>query len=604
MNQEFEFKHALTRRMEGFHENLRDQFADLLNRWDFEAKIAKLRNAPPDEAPSLQLDLMEMFRKCGFEGDFEGNSADDYQALLEKCDIPLPKHMPAMIYNRLYSAFKMMPFPTPEEYIARVVDRVADRAWIEDPLRLKLLKVFLRDADGLSDAGFSAKCVKDYLKREKGIAKPTMAETAELVDDGIFQELDKILNADQAQIDACRKALSEYKKTLDIRGGDPKVDEVYKALKKQLEKAVNTRKYRTRSRGPYALLNVCSDLASGAFRNPYITQEEIYLFAVVFGLTYYGNEPDRIRQPELDIERVMFGDYYSNNPMRYITGHGQQIRRGGEVKNPPGRGINFKNYLEVIFLYYLQRDLSAEETSDKTVAKVKLEKIYAMAERVHSGKPTKVEPMPKHTITIQSEVRQHALLDEDAFEAFVASTFDCSQKPKGPTAFGLEDEQNTAISVYRELWQDASDYFKGGVRSDGRGVVFLEEFIDRESLRTLINSSDFEKVLPTLDHRTQFNILLYSIDEELKKPLNIDDKTDVTRTDFLVLYYQMYLAMIADDNWESSSSSFADIYEDFSGMVNKYLQDALMYPVDGRNFYDLILIFSAYCIVNEDKFEV
>ena len=38
---------------------------------------------------------------------------------------------------------------------------------------------------------------------------------------------------------------------------------------------------------------------------------------------------------------------------------------------------------------------------------------------------------------------------------------------------------------------------------------------------------------------------------------------------------------------------------DFCDGVNQYLVPALFLPVDGRNLYDLVLVYSAYCLSND-----
>ena len=78
------------------------------------------------------------------------------------------------------------------------------------------------------------------------------------------------------------------------------------------------------------------------------------------------------------------------------------------------------------------------------------------------------------------------------------------------------------------------------------------------------------------------------------------DKGIVTRADILRLYYHIYINDYSAED-DSSLRSFSDVYDDFSDVANVHLTDACLRPITGRDLYDLILIYSAYCNVNADK---
>ena len=54
---------------------------------------------------------------------------------------------------------------------------------------------------------------------------------------------------------------------------------------------------------------------------------------------------------------------------------------------------------------------------------------------------------------------------------------------------------------------------------------------------------------------------------------------------------------------DETMRSFPDVYDDFSDLANQHLNNALLRPINGRDLYDLILVYSAYCNINEDKFD-
>lgn len=102
-----------------------------------------------------------------------------------------------------------------------------------------------------------------------------------------------------------------------------------------------------------ALLPLCTELAEGTFKtNNGQTRVNLYHFAIMFGMTLReksGNGDD-LR----DIQKNLFEDYYCDNLIRFLSDDSKDrsITCGWE-KEPCGDGINFKNFAEVIYLYYL-----------------------------------------------------------------------------------------------------------------------------------------------------------------------------------------------------------------------------------------------------------
>lgn len=145
---------------------------------------------------------------------------------------------------------------------------------------------------------------------------------------------------------------------------------VYMESKKTRKNTLRSRKMRQRRPGSAGaeLLKICSDLADGRFRGSKMTREYLYYFAFMFGMRWDPEEEDETDPEGLDDEgkerrtrsnlRTFFQDYYNDNLMRYFTkdyDKDSEIRSSLE-KEPSGRGINYKNYKEAIFLWYLSHD--------------------------------------------------------------------------------------------------------------------------------------------------------------------------------------------------------------------------------------------------------
>lgn len=551
-----EMGHTLTQRMTSVVEGLKDKFAALYNTLDFEYKIKKLKECTPDEIGSVQMELVRMFKKCGVEYVKHGQMPSYYEDVLKNSNIPTPKKMSHRVYQSFLQEFVENPYPAPEEYIERIVDSKIDPEWKEDSLRLKILKTFIRDADALKAAGYKSMYIKQFVKEKTKKKSVSSGDMIDYLDDSIF---DALKNADSHQ---------------------PK------------------------KHGKYGLLKISEDLALGRFGNANVVREEIYLFAIVFELAYFTGDPEEIvteAEKARDIEKMMFGDFYTNNIMRYISSGHEYMKSGGEQQNPTGKGINYKNYMEAIFLYFLRRwDLSIAD---------KLKGVYKMAQEVHTEFLEKAdisEEIPNEdeenrTQYYSTVFKENVLETEEKFKKFLIAKYDCSMPPETTPVFSVEAEQNTAKKEYEMLLEEASDFKLHDDKDVKWNLAIFADEIDLERIKKVQEDSekgiiDFDNI----DAKTKLDVLLYEVNRDIRKKKSQSelDRKIISRADILRLCYQMYIAM----NDEEPIISFPEVYNDFSEMTNQHLQAALLRPINGRDLYDLILIYLAYCNINEEKF--
>ncbi len=103
------------------------------------------------------------------------------------------------------------------------------------------------------------------------------------------------------------------------------------------------------------LLELCNDLSQGRIRKNRETKRDIYLFAIMFGMKILirgrGDEYDEYR----DVEKNLLEEYYNDNLLRYISDEGEVDGNKFEDE-PTGEGINYKNFAEAIYIYFLMRD--------------------------------------------------------------------------------------------------------------------------------------------------------------------------------------------------------------------------------------------------------
>jgi len=569
---EGQMEHALTKRMNSVTDGLKGKYAALYNTDDYMTKIASLKKCDPDRRGDIQSELVAMFEKCGVEGVKYGQNPEYYYDVLKNNNIPTPEELRYKVYKSFLDEFIKNPFPCPEEYIARMVKGKIAPEWKNDTLRLQILKKFIRDADALHSAGYKNTYIKKYVKEKIKKKEITVQDILDNLEDDIFDCL----------------------KPKGSAGDQQKKKDNHQQLRKS---------------NAYGLLKVADDLAHGRFGNANVVREEIYLFAIVFELKFFTGDSEEFIAPEdrdRDIERVMFGDYYSNNLMRYVSEGHRYIKSGGEEQNPTGKGINYKNYMEAIFLYYIRKN-------DLTI-KEKLSHAYFMAEDVHrsymeyyrdsNGRLEKQE-LKKNTQFFMDEFKERVLETEGEFFQFLIENYDCHVDPKKTYVFNTSKEQESAYLVYIKLLEDAEE--EGVTEEDfkNRGICFLNDVIDTNKIAQVQQERERGTVdFNALDDKTKFDILLYEMDRDLKRRKSIAEieKRIISRADILRLFYQEYINWIDEDE-VNITQSFPAVYDDFCFYANQHLTDAFLRPINGRDLYDLILVYSVYCQLNQDKLD-
>jgi len=448
-------KGTITRRMDSVFNGLQEEFKDY-NIKDFNCQLNKLKKAKDkSNRPFILKDLYYMFDKCGIQYE-KGKDNNYYEKLIKNSDIPSFSEMEDRILNALYTRYKE--YPSPEDYMKRMVDRLScDKDdWSNDTLRVRILKQFIKYGNYLTDAGFGGRrVISDYV-REKTGKKPS--------EEDIIVELN---------------------------------DDVFDGLK-------TATKFQKRPEGKYGLLKTVDDLATGKFRTEGATKRSLYLFAMVYGMTYYSRKVPKVEKT--DIEKNLFKDYYVNNLMRFISDSYKGKLNSFEL-DPSGQGINYKNFAEMIYLYYISKDCTPQEkirlssemikrVQDKQIKKGKpvLNKVRLSSEmvkriqgkQIKKGKPVlnkvrlsgdmkkKIQDNLKESDTIyykkfmkkdiEGSLYSEDIISfsEDKFEEFICNHYNCdtylgSYEIKGKEVynktgvFQLETEQNTAKNEYKEL---------------------------------------------------------------------------------------------------------------------------------------------------------
>lgn len=578
-------KGTITRRMDSVLSGLQSEFRSLCDIQDFKSKLDALKKtgAKSDRASKLRK-LFDMFDMCGIEYE-RGKDNAYYEDLIYSSDIPTFSEVEDRMLLALYSRYEE--YPSPEDYMKRIVDRLCDDedGWQNDTLRIRILKQFVKYGNYLADAGFGGRrVVCDFVKDKIG-KKPSDRDVLAYLDDEVFSVLGT-------------------------------------ATKPQ-----------KKPEGKFGLLKAVDDLATGKFRAEGATKRSLYLFAMVYGMTYYsgGVNSSEIIDFKTDIETNLFRDYYANNLMRFIS----EVYKGKLCEyelDPSGQGINYKNFAEMIYLYYISKDCSPQD-------KVRLSSEMIKRVQEHQFKQGHINTSDVGGTVFYRDIFRNEnvgnlfsedilSLDEAEFERFICENYDCdtfagSYKTKDGIidtktgVFQLGTEQNSAFREYQSIIEDLTD-LGVALENCNYGLWFTDVAAFRKKgyknicdRNIDIDRDKFEEFMELLFGINSF--MGYTVDEEVSlqnegqewtepskmktKALYVSSANAVTRTSMIVAYYYYYNALHEDDG-NDKWKNFEEVFNNFKKDIDPKLEAAYYQPLSGKNIFDVLVAFSSYAYLN------
>lgn len=579
-------KVSITDRMESAHSALDKEFRSLYELKDFEVKIKALKASyGKSNKHDILSELYYMFDMCDISYE-RGRDAEYYENLVKTAGIPTFDVIEERMLRSLLNKFEE--YPTPEEYMRRIVDRLSkpEDHWEDDTLRLRILKQFIKYGsylDGIchtevDDKG-EEKTVQDiggkrYIRKyveDKLHKKPSDEEVLAAIDDGVF--------------DILKGAAKPQKKPSGI----------------------------------YGLLKMADDLAAGKFRYGGSTKYALYLFAMVYEMSYYpgaGYNKDAVT----DIEKNLFQDYYTNNLMRFISDVYKNNLSDYDL-DPSGQGINYKNFAEVIYLYYIA-------SSHSILDKIRLSN--EMIERIRRARFGKGAPVIKTELPPSMHFKAQVFIDpnpemqkifsesilnlpEDDFEQHILNTYNCDtyagthettrngktvtlERSRG--VLELECDQETAFREYLTILQELKS---SGVelKECTYGLWFTDVEAFKNKSRQAIKDADPDKFAKFIELLVGINYFLgCSGDEQKTRALYIKSSSKVTRTSMIVAYYYLYNAKSIEEGTNETRKSFEAMFHDFKSGIDEKLEKSGYQPLSSRSIFDIAVVFSSYSYIN------
>lgn len=595
----------LTMRLDNIRSQWEHEFQNLCCREDYEWVLERLEdNIGGGDFRFFLQQICDMFDRAGIRYPVRNNPMNNiqkdrmlvaqYRKIVRGSDsIEDADTMQRRVLRAIYG--QMENYPSPQDYMKRIVDSLCDETdgWQEDSLRLRILKQFIKYGDYLKAAGYLSRGVCEYVGAilDKPYRKVTVEEVLCHLDEGVFALLE----------DAPREEV--------------------------------------RARGRLGLIKAADDLAAGNFRAQGGTKRLLYLFAMVYRMTYDPHGSDDIR----DVEKSLFRDYYTNNLMRYISA-AFRSHIGEFEQNPSGQSINYKNYAEAVYLYYIDcPDLTPLERIKRSAAMI--DRLTAAHRREGS------KSRGSGTQYYKEGIDELLAMDEAACEAYIGENYDCDTYDEEihniVGALQVQTDQNSAYTQYMRILEDfirlidnARD--PGGVPADAvdRGYCQMspEEQQAARARYFRVRNNTGEEVdydsydcaeglrLPGIEacantdtlyaylhdeagqdenERTrteEFRQLLMGINSYMmdtaggvNKALNVSSPREVTRAAIVTAYYYYYNASYQlSDSSDDEHLTLAEVARQFEAGLNTRLKAAYYQPVSSKNIMDMAMIVSAY----------
>ncbi len=340
------------------------------------------------------------------------------------------------------------------------------------------------------------------------------------------------------------------------------------------------------------IISLADCLGSGRFRTLGGTKKFLYMFAIAFNMTYYTGGIGEVYDPGRDIVRNLFEDYYSNNLLRDMV----EVHQSKGVETmPSGSGINFKNAIEVAFLYVIKR---TDLTPDK---KFKLFNDITKAFSSFRGEPKDMLDIPNPRL--YSEVckkRAISLFEEMGLEA---------GKEEGPSAEEVAERIGTFCSTSENNINTSSDQKRA--YNNYRFIV--------ERIKEWHPNEEVTKVLqPTLESANgQYWSRYFSVPSDLEREEVIDDAVErfigimtdenlfgltdpnkISRFQLMAVYFYFFC-----EQHRGTRESFSGLYDRFANGVNLVLEDSNYQTLNEKNFFDMLVVANVFvvCAAAEGK---
>lgn len=420
------------------------------------------------------------------------------------------------LFNTLKSAFNS--FVTPSGVIENLVKKLGDPELSHGSVRVSILKQFIK-----------------YTSYHTAPVLSLLAERA-------------------------GRSVSEYRSNINLALSDID-DSIFDILETGLSKD---------DKKKYVLLRMIDDLANGRYKTNGSTKNALYMFAFAYDMSAFVDPLNDVWNPERDIEKKLFFDYYSNSFLRYIS-EDYKRRRSDYESEPLGDGINYKNYVEVIYLYCLSRkDMSQDQ-------KLKL------AERLIDECEKKVK-----VNNYVDLVSQNVNYTVNSRFTYIYKDFAISELMNLPV-----DEVSEYVCTHFEVMNSGISGSKLTIDMDTRTAGY---YFNRKGITTHFDDSDIEAEIQLLKmmfpNDPDFIDLMGKLYAVLYTP-QAETGAVVHRSDILTSFFYKALS---DESLQGRS--IYDLYIYMCTTLRPALTESRFQTVNSKNLFDMFVLITLYRQIN------
>ena len=552
----------ITGSMNGMMHSFESMFDQTCSRHILRKKIDRINTAYASERVFAIRDLEETLEKNHINTKIIVSTEGKVENANELIDLfPSLETLETQMYRRLSEMYVY--FPGTKVFIKRLVNRLGNQEFQNGSTRLRILKQFL---EYIRKSVYSIKKIRTLIKDSF-----TEEEAAS------FRQL-------KSEADKRHFYALSVKESIFAALDDP----VSFGLKKDDVK----------------LLYIRDNFARGRILNQGNTRRAVFEFGIVFGMTSY-NVGDPVYSSDLDIEKNLFFDFCMNGYIDSLRERGEQA--GGDIANDmlTVEGINYKNYAEVIYLYAMNHPSMPRE--DKIKFAIDLIKECSSLYRktdAYEGEEQETQFYRGNTYATLFSKDGYAIAISD-LPSYICRNYPLTDQNSSVSPIMQAAEQESArkeylllCDAYEEELQlydrSLSDLeYTLGIFSDSKEGPDYCEYPFPEDLKTILLNFDRE----LKRHAERRNDIFRGYREKEEKSGKIRrDHVIVRRMDFLVLYYEYFIAVHEDDN-ETTVLMLEDVFRSFADHLNPVFEKSRYAPVSAKSMPDVILILFAYNMV-------
>ena len=644
----------LTSYVESYVKDFRNHVRTFYSREDFFRKLSEIKNCKrKDEEFSLKRELRDMLRARGLDMKkflINGDNLDIESLKKALQVIPLQKELKLIFIKKLYEIFEA--FPTPEDFMFRLIRHFTKDEFSNDSLRMQILKMFIRNTNYHTDAlinrvveNFSSaernsyEVLDSFNKRERIIS--CLTEDIFSDDINFTAWLDFVCRwFDKRKLNDCKppaefsfskivtftlRKLLNSSDSHDLSGikllkslqegfitdrsfsvnkltsrANREIVKYLKQFRHESQKSFGhifnrALKDSTKFSTDMTLPNLAQDLAESIMKAHGVTKFQLYLLAFALNL----NRDEFIK---------MLSDIYQDNFLRHINDSQQKTtrrRKNDTASFLCGESINYKNYVETILLYFLCKSTSRDRL-DRALKMIE-HCFYVVRKKAKAlNTDCKISSVLSNTNKLTKyyvdEFENILSFSEKEFEKYIVSNFHIYEPlaPLSNSRIMMNAENNTARKYFLKLADVAETLMDAEYGVDIEWLISeLRESDDRE-VQKILADERFLKVLRKLDdtlHIERRDLL----DSELLK-----SRKFFTRTDLIALYYFVFVNTVLNDAIDSYQITDVEtLYDDFvygnlmqdQGLdfsLHESLSECKFHSLSVTSIYDQFILFYLY----------